>query len=104
MNQEFKPNYAVPPGETLQEMLEEKNWSVQDFSNISQIPTSDLEGILNSKVKIEEEVAFKLDKATGISRTFWLNLQKNYDATIQRLEAEGKPLQRETGGRVYVIE
>jgi addiction module HigA family antidote len=104
MNQEFKPNYAVPPGETLKEILEEREWSVQDFSAISWIPISFIEGILNGDKSIEQDIANKIDKSTGISHNFWLNLQRNYDQTIKRLELEGKSLKREQGGRVSVIE
>ncbi|PLS19155.1 plasmid maintenance system antidote protein, XRE family [Bacillus sp. M6-12] len=104
MNNEFKPNYAVPPAETIKEMMDDKEWTVKDLSILSLLSEETIKGVLSADVEINEHIAFQFEKALGISRTFWLNLERNYRNTIKRLEAEGKKLKREEGGFVYEVD
>jgi addiction module HigA family antidote len=47
----------------------------------------------NGKVSVSVSLAKKLEISTGISASFWLNIQKNYDLYIARDEmVEAEPL------------
>lgn len=104
MSHTFKPNYAIPPGETLQEIMEERRLEVSDLSKISEIPEDTLKGILSATIIIEDKTANQLEIALGVPKHFWLNLESNYCETLNRLEISGVPLMTEENGIVYESE
>lgn len=84
---EFKPDYAIHPSETILEILNEKNLTPSEFSELTNVPVDKLVNILVEKSSIDKEMAIELEKL-GPPQSFWLNLQKNYDETIERLFQE----------------
>lgn len=85
----FQPNYAVPPAETMMEVFEDKGITLQEFSDTSGIPLNVLHGIVQTTESIDKNIAAKLEEATGVVSSFWVNLENNYRATLKRL-GEGK--------------
>ena len=52
-----------------------------------------LNNFANGKVSVTAPLAMKLEKSTGISSGFWMNLQKSYDLYINRdLAVKSEPL------------
>jgi plasmid maintenance system antidote protein VapI len=86
MGRSFQPGFAIAPGETLKELLELKEWSIIDVVNLSGIEKSDIENILSGEREITEDIALQLGKLTGISQGFWLNLERGYQETKERLK------------------
>lgn len=88
-----KLNYTVHPGEHIAEYVgldeglsESKSiLLICNFSKESGIDLLTLTAIINGKWPIEPKVAEELEKATGYSKQFWLNLQSNYDKDTIRL-------------------
>ena len=87
MNKDFKPFIAIAPGETIKDELEERGWTQQDLSDITNISPKDINHLLNNKISISTEMAKLLSKAFGQSANFWLNLDINYR---RHLEKESK--------------
>lgn len=81
----YQPNYAVPPAETMLEVLESRGMTLHDFSESSGIETAQLEAIVATTGSIDQHVADELEKATGVVSTFWVNLENNYRNTLERL-------------------
>jgi HTH-type transcriptional regulator / antitoxin HigA len=86
---EYEPDYAVPPSETLAEVMAVKELSrdeIASLTNLSEIVVGD---ILNGQFPITEGIATALAMAFDIPASFWLNLQRQYDEIVARLENEG---------------
>lgn len=81
----FKPDYAVPPAETMLEALEDRGISLKRLSEESGITIDRWNGVVNAIQPIQPPLAEALENATGISHRFWLKLESNYQATLTRL-------------------
>ena len=90
---DYQPGIAIHPGETVKESLEYLGYTSRDFAAQTGINQKDLDGIIEGKAPITPEIAAKLGKAIGTTgETFWLNLQKNYEETLERLKNSKKVL------------
>jgi len=87
---EFTPDYAVHPGKTLEECMKAHGWAIGKLSD--RLPLSYLQtrAILNGEKPITERIALALEKAFDVPASFWLSLQRNYDATLARLSKGDK--------------
>ncbi|MBF0523283.1 MAG: helix-turn-helix domain-containing protein [Candidatus Omnitrophica bacterium] len=90
----FKPDYAVPPGETLLEVLEHKGMTQADLVERSGRPVKTINEIVQGKAAITPETALQLERVLGVPASFWNNLEKNYRQALARL-AEEKALEAE---------
>jgi len=79
---EYKPNYALHPGSTLSEKLEELELSPQDFAKQANIEEHIVVGIVEEKGMITSDIAEALHKALGIPAHFWMNRQQRYSEFI----------------------
>ena len=84
----FTPDYVIHPGESLLEALTDRSMTQSELSARTWLTEKHINQIINSKSPITPDTAILLQNALGISMTFWNNLQKNYDETLARLEAE----------------
>lgn len=76
---QLKIRYAVHPGVTLKEKLEEIGMSAEEFAIKTDLPVEVILNILDRKSPITSDIAVKLEKALGIPASFWINKQTNYD-------------------------
>lgn len=76
----FEPDWAIPPGETIRECME------YELAERLECSTEYLENILSGHKKISPEFAEKLEKVFNVKASFWLNLDKNYWDSLQRLK------------------
>ncbi|NWJ95906.1 MAG: HigA family addiction module antidote protein [Chloroflexi bacterium] len=82
---EFKPNYAVPPGETLEETLEAIGMSQQELAERIGQPLKTINELIQGKTAITADTALQLEKVIGVSAEFWLRLEQQYRETLARL-------------------
>src|SRR5579862_427498 len=85
---EFQPDYAVHPGETLRDTLKAKHMTLQSLAQKTGIARRSLLEIVNEKRSIDVDVAERLFQALGVPVSFWLNMQSNYETTLERLRAK----------------
>jgi len=83
---EYKPDYAVPPGETIQEMLEAKGILPARAAGELGYSVADFNQIIQGKRAITTSLAFGLQELLGIPMAFWRNLERNYRRNLERLE------------------
>jgi addiction module HigA family antidote len=76
---QLKIRYAVHPGITLKEKLEEIGMSPEEFAIKINLPIEILLNILDGKSPITSDIAVKLEESLGIPTSFWINKQINYD-------------------------
>jgi addiction module HigA family antidote len=86
----YQPDYAIHPGETLAETLEEIGMSQAELAQRMGRPLQMICEIIQGKKAITAETALQLERATGVPANFWNSSQRNYEATLARLE-EDKP-------------
>lgn len=59
--------------------LDRKNIKLSDAANKLGIDTSHLINFINGEITVTSPLAINLEKATGVSSGFWLNLQKSHN-------------------------
>lgn len=85
----FEPDFAVPPGTTLKEVLDSKNMSQADLCMRTGLAEKTVSQIVNGVAPISFETAEKLELATGVPASFWNAREVAYrQAIAQDDEAE----------------
>ncbi|MGQ3684218.1 MAG: HigA family addiction module antitoxin [Candidatus Loosdrechtia sp.] len=88
MKNQFLPNYAVPPGETLLETIEAIGMSQAELAERTGRPKKTINEIIKGKASITPDTALQLERVLGIPAGFWNNLERNYQETLARLNEE----------------
>jgi HTH-type transcriptional regulator/antitoxin HigA len=91
---QFMPDYAVPPGETLLETIEAIGMAQAELAERTGRPKKTINEIIKGKAAITPETALQFERVLGIPAGFWNNLERNYQETLARLN-EQKSLQRQ---------
>lgn len=91
---QFVPDYAIPPGETLSDTLEVLGMTQAELSERTGRPKKTINEIIKGKAPISPETALQLERVLGVPAAFWNNLEKNYRETLARL-AEQERLQEQ---------
>ncbi|MBZ0264062.1 HigA family addiction module antidote protein [bacterium] len=87
-NTKFRPDYAIPPGETLLESLEEHGMTQAELAKRTGMATKTINEIVKGKNALTPDTAIQLERVFGIPAQFWNNLEKNYRDTLARLTEE----------------
>ena len=88
---EFAPDYAVPPGETLVELLEERGMSQVELARRTDLSTKHINQIAKGRAPISNDVALRFERVIGVPARLWLNLESGYQEGLARL-ADDKAL------------
>lgn len=92
----FNPNWASMPGDTIADILSQKNLSLVDFSRMMHSNVNEVKELLHGFISIDETIAAKLQVALGGSIEYWLNREQFYRHSIERLkEIEGEKWMKE---------
>lgn len=70
------------PGVTIAEILEERDISQIELANTTGVSPTFVSNVISGKKNISANFAQALEYALGIPKSFWLNLQANYDAEL----------------------
>lgn len=85
---EYRPNYAVPPGDVLSAELELRGMTQQELSRRTGLTPKHIISIVKAKSAITSETAIKFERAIGMPAEYWLNLESHYQEVLARLEEE----------------
>lgn len=80
----FDPDWAVHPGETLAELLEETGWSQAELARQSGLSTKHINLIVRGKASIGVQAALQLERATHVRAELWVTMQARYDVKRAR--------------------
>jgi addiction module HigA family antidote len=84
---EFISDYAVPPGETLQELLDERTMSQSELARrVGRTPKM-INEIIKGKAPITPETALLLEQVLGVPARLWNNLEGIYREDLARIAA-----------------
>ncbi|MEO5346155.1 MAG: HigA family addiction module antitoxin [Magnetococcus sp. YQC-9] len=89
---QFVPDYAVHPGEILEEHLDSLAMSQAELSSRTGLTSKHINEIIKGKSPVTHETALKFERVLGRSIQYWVNLQNLYDETMIRL-ADRKKLE-----------
>ncbi|HEY9720886.1 MAG TPA: HigA family addiction module antitoxin [Oscillatoriaceae cyanobacterium] len=90
---QFAPDYAVPPGETILETLEELGMTQSELADRMGRPKKTINEIIHAKAAITPETALQLERALGVPARVWNNLERDYREALARI-AEQEELTR----------
>lgn len=76
----------IHPGETLTEILEDRNMSQKELAIRTGMTEKHISTIVKGQKNISVAFAKKLEYALGIDASFWINLQANYDRELLEFE------------------
>ncbi|VTR62449.1 XRE family plasmid maintenance system antidote protein [Actinobacillus pleuropneumoniae] len=82
----YNPNYAVPPGETLLDTLEELNMTQAELAKRMNRPTKTINEIIKGKAEITPTTALELEMTTGVPAQLWNNLERNYRTQLASIK------------------
>ena len=72
----------IHPGETIGDILEERGITQAELAAHTDVSPAYISSVISGKKNISTKFAMKLEYALGVPRSFWLNLQANYDAEL----------------------
>lgn len=84
---DFAPDWVAIPGESINDLLEERDWSQSDLAKRTGFTTKHVNLLLKGKAAITEETALKLERVLGSTARFWLSLEAQYREHLARQEA-----------------
>jgi plasmid maintenance system antidote protein VapI len=84
---EFNPDYAVAPGATLKELLEERGISQSALAVRTGMAEKTISQIVNGIAPITYETAEKFELALGAPANFWNQRELTYRQALARAEA-----------------
>lgn len=90
LRNEYKPDYAIPPGETLIELMQLANMGTDNLAKEIKMPRSKVKAFLEGKTPISKPLAKKLAKVFDIPENFLINLERNYQTTKRRIVRDRK--------------
>lgn len=80
----FDPDYAVPPGATLLETIEELSMTQTELARRMGRPLKTINEIISGAAQIMPETALQLEKVTGIPASFWNSAESKYRERLAR--------------------
>lgn len=75
---QFRPEYAVPPGLVLEERLEVQGISHAEFARRCGCSPKLISEIIAGKASLEPETALQFEKVLGVDASIWLGIEADY--------------------------
>jgi HTH-type transcriptional regulator/antitoxin HigA len=92
----WQHDWAVAPGEILQEALNDRDMSQSELARRMGRPIKTINEIVNGKAAITPDTAIQLERTLGVTATFWNNLEAAYREFLARERAQ-KELEAHAG-------
>ncbi|WP_416233455.1 ImmA/IrrE family metallo-endopeptidase [Anabaena sp. UHCC 0451] len=92
----FTPDWVSPPGDTIADLLEERQWTQQQLAEDLECTNKYIGQLITGQESIDDKMAFKLEQVLGGTARFWLNRESDYRSELVRLQQEEKKLQKWT--------
>ena len=84
-SQEFRPDWASAPGETITDILAERDLSVAEFAHHMGRAPEAVNDLLQGRATITIAVARRLERVLGASVEFWMSRDFQYREDVARL-------------------
>ena len=84
-NEDFHPDWASPPGNTIRSILQERDLQENKFCKQIELTTEDFHSLLEGQITISLRLARKLTEFLGASVEFWMSRDFQYQQDAARL-------------------
>src|SRR5258706_4745081 len=85
-NRDFEPDWVSAPGDTIADILEQRNLSLLEFADRIGSTLGYADELLRGHVNITIETARQLETVLGASEAFWVNRESQYREDLARLK------------------
>lgn len=86
-------NYiAIPPGETMKDILYDKFITVRRFADLMEMSLEDADKLLEGDAAITLKTATNLAHIFDVPITFWMNLERIYQRDLQKVREENSTM------------
>ncbi len=82
--QAFAPDWVSHPGETVEDLLEERSWTQAEFAERTGLTRKHVNDLVRGRAAISADTASRLDKVLGGTAEFWLTREAQYRAALER--------------------
>jgi HTH-type transcriptional regulator/antitoxin HigA len=83
-NQSFRPNYISPPGETIADLLDEREMTQTELATRLGVTVKHVNQVVNGGASISADLALGLEKVFRVPAHFWLNRESLYQVDMAR--------------------
>lgn len=80
----YAPEFVSSPGETLEEVLEDRRMSQSEFAERTGRPKKTINEIVKGKAAITPETAIQFERVLGVPASFWMAREQNYRESLAR--------------------
>jgi HTH-type transcriptional regulator/antitoxin HigA len=87
LRNEYEPDVVSAPGETLAEILRDREMSQAELAKRTGRTPKLVNEIVKGKARITPESAIELERVLSVPSSFWNNRQARFDAYVARVEA-----------------
>jgi plasmid maintenance system antidote protein VapI/Zn-dependent peptidase ImmA (M78 family) len=84
----FEPNWASPPGETINDLLEERDIPLSEFAALMGATDGQITELLSGRTRISNEIALKLSETLGAPAKFWLDRDFQFREDLDRIASD----------------
>lgn len=81
-------DYAVPPGETLRELLEDQGLTQRDLARRADLSPKHVNKLIQGLVPLSADVAVRLERVTGTPARIWNRLEADYRGDLERIRSQ----------------
>ena len=78
LNNQFCPDYAVPPGWVLEEHLDVHGISQAEFARRCGYPLQLISEIIAGEAPVDSEIALRFERELGLDASIWLGMEREY--------------------------
>jgi len=86
----YEPDYAVPPGQTLQETIDALGIDQRELAARAELSAKHVNQIVKGVAPITHDTAIRLERVTGVPARMWNNLESNYREQLARITAKDR--------------
>ncbi|KJS04966.1 MAG: DNA-binding protein [Gammaproteobacteria bacterium BRH_c0] len=86
--QTFQPDWVSPPGDTIIDLMEERDWNQAELAQRLGFSPKHLNQLVKGKVSLTHDAALRLERVLGATARFWLNREAQYREQLARMEAK----------------
>jgi len=85
---EWAPNWAIHPGELLEEHLETRGWTQAEFARRAGLTPKLVSTIISGKNPVSHDTAIALERVLGLRDYIWTGIQDRWDLHESRASAQ----------------
>lgn len=89
----------IHPGETIADVLEDRGITQAELSSRTGVSPAYISNVIAGKKGISANFAMGLEYALGVPKSFWLNLQANYESELLEINEEKTITEEERSAR-----